>query len=81
MPRRTARPVISATFDSSVLVRALNFGGQAALLLARVKAGELRLDISEEIITETIGVLRDKFKQDPHTLNDNYPGSKRSAMW
>ena len=24
------------------------------------------------IINETIGILRDKFKQDPYTLNDNF---------
>jgi uncharacterized protein len=64
--------VISATFDSSVLVRALNFGGPAALLLGHVKAGNLRMDISDAIIDETVGILREKFKQDPYTLNDNH---------
>jgi putative PIN family toxin of toxin-antitoxin system len=63
--------VISATLDSSVLVRALNFGGPAAILLGHIKAGNIRMDISDAIINETIGILRDKFKQDPYTVNDN----------
>ena len=62
--------MISATLDTSVYVRALNFGGPAAMLLARARAGDLRIDISEPILRETIGVLREKFQRDPYTIND-----------
>jgi uncharacterized protein len=62
--------VISATLDTSVYVRAFNFGGPAAILLARARAGGVRIDISEPILRETIGVLREKFQRDPYTIND-----------
>lgn len=62
--------MISATFDTNVFIRAFNFGGPAGGLLARARAGEIRIDISEPIIHETIGVLREKFERDPYTLND-----------
>ena len=56
--------MISATFDTNVFIRAFNFGGPAGGLLARARAGEIRIDISEPIIHETIGVLREKFERD-----------------
>jgi putative PIN family toxin of toxin-antitoxin system len=60
----------SATLDTNVFIRAFNFGGPAAILPARARAGEIRIDISEPILKETIGVLREKFERDPYTLND-----------
>lgn len=62
--------MISATFDTNVYIRAFNFGGPGATLLAKARAGEIRIDITEQILTETIGVLREKFERDPYTLND-----------
>jgi putative PIN family toxin of toxin-antitoxin system len=62
--------LISATLDTSVYVRALNFGGPAATLLAQARAGDIRIDISEPILRETIGVLREKFQRDPYTISD-----------
>ena len=62
--------MISATLDTSVYVRALNFGGPAAIFLARARAGDLRIHISEPILRKTNGVLREKFQRDPYTLND-----------
>ncbi len=62
--------MISATLDTNVYIRAFNFGGQAATLIALARAGEIRIDISEQILKETIGVLREKFERDPYTLND-----------
>jgi putative PIN family toxin of toxin-antitoxin system len=53
--------VISVTADSNVYVSALNFPGPPARLLAMASAGLIRLDISDEILNETMGVLRDKF--------------------
>ena len=60
----------SATFDTSVYVRALHFGGPAALLLGRARAGLIRIDISDPILNETIRVLRDKFQWDGYMLQD-----------
>jgi putative PIN family toxin of toxin-antitoxin system len=62
--------VISATLDSSVYVRALHLGGPSVWLLAHARAGELRLDISDAILSETGRVLRDKFQWDGYMLND-----------
>ena len=62
--------MISATFDTSVYIRAFNFGGPAADLIAYARAGNLRIDTSEAIIDETTGVLREKFQRDPYTIND-----------
>jgi putative PIN family toxin of toxin-antitoxin system len=52
----------SATLDSSVYIRALQFGGPAALILGHARAGNIRIDISDAIATETVRVLRDKFQ-------------------
>jgi hypothetical protein len=53
--------VIGATIDSSVYIRALHFGGPAALLIGYARAGKIRIDISDPILNETLRVLRDKF--------------------
>jgi predicted nucleic acid-binding protein len=34
------------------------------------RSREIRIDISKAVLDETIGVLREKFKRDPYTLND-----------
>jgi predicted nucleic acid-binding protein len=62
--------VISATLDTSVYIRALHFGGPAALILGHARAGNIRIDISDAILTETNRVLRDKFQWDGYTLQD-----------
>jgi uncharacterized protein len=62
--------LISATLDSSVYVRALNFTGTAALLLGYARAGNFRIDIWASILEETLGVPREKFQRDPHTIHD-----------
>ena len=53
--------MISATLDSNVYVSALIYPGPPARLLAMAQAGLFRVDISEEILDEAFGVLRDKF--------------------
>ncbi len=53
--------MISATIDSSVYIRALHLGGPAALLIGHAKAGNIRIDLSDPILNETLRVLRDKF--------------------
>jgi putative PIN family toxin of toxin-antitoxin system len=62
--------LIGATLDSSVFIRALHFGGPAASLLAHARAGTIRIDISDAILSETNRVLRDKFQWDGYRLHD-----------
>jgi predicted nucleic acid-binding protein len=53
--------VVGARLDTNVYVSALQFGGIAARLIGTARAGIIRLDTSDAILDETIGVLRDKF--------------------
>ena len=62
--------MISATLDSSVYIRALHLGGPAALLLGHARAGNIRIDISDPILNETMRVLRDKFAWNGYMLQD-----------
>ena len=62
--------MISATLDSSVYIRALHFGGPAALLIAHSRAGNIRIDISDSILNETLNVLRDKFQWNGYMIQD-----------
>jgi putative PIN family toxin of toxin-antitoxin system len=62
--------VISATVDSSVYIRALHLGGPAALLIGHARAGNIRIDISDPILNETMRVLRDKFEWSGDMLHD-----------
>ena len=62
--------MISATLDTSVYIRALHFGGPAAVILGNARAGNIRIDISDAIVTETNRVLRDKFQWDGYMLQD-----------
>jgi predicted nucleic acid-binding protein len=62
--------VIGATIDSSVYIRALHFGGPAALLIGYARAGKIRIDISDPILNETLRVLRDKFGWSGDMLHD-----------
>lgn len=62
--------MISATLDTSVYIRALHFGGPAAVILGNARAGNIRIDISDAIVTETNRVLREKFQWDGYMLQD-----------
>jgi putative PIN family toxin of toxin-antitoxin system len=53
--------VIRATLDSNVYVSALQFYGVGVRLLEIARAGQIRIDTSDAILDETMGVLRDKF--------------------
>ncbi|MGA3236916.1 MAG: putative toxin-antitoxin system toxin component, PIN family [Bryobacteraceae bacterium] len=53
--------MVSVTADSNFYVSALNFPGPPARLLAMANAGRIRLDLSDEILAETMNVLRKKF--------------------
>ena len=50
--------------------RALHFKGLAALLLGHARAGNIRIDISDPILMETLRVLREKFQWDGYMLHD-----------
>ena len=51
----------AVTLDTSTYISALQFGGEAFSLLEMGRDGEINIAVSEEIITETLGVLRRKF--------------------
>lgn len=53
--------MIRATLDSNIYVSALQFYGLGVRLLEIARAGGIRIDTSDPILDETIGVLRDKF--------------------
>ena len=64
------QPVISATLDTSVYIRALHFGGPATIIIGHARAGSIRIDISDAIVAETNRVLREKFQWDGYSLQD-----------
>jgi putative PIN family toxin of toxin-antitoxin system len=68
MATRAARSVICLTLDSNVYISALEYGGIGARFLAMARLGTFRIDTSQAIITETIGVLRDKYRWDGYRL-------------
>lgn len=55
--------MLSVTADTNVYISALNFPRGAPMLLLRMAQDQqIRLDISQEILDETLGVLRRKFQ-------------------
>jgi hypothetical protein len=52
--------VLSATLDSNTYISALNFGGTPLEVLNLARAGFIGLDVSDAILDEFAGVLRDK---------------------
>ena len=61
--------MISATLDSNIYVSALQFGGGPARLLAMARAGVIRVDASDAILDEMIGVPRDSFRWEGYRLH------------
>lgn len=51
------------TADSNILISALRYGGKPLTLLELALAGRVELFVSDEILEETLGLLRDKFKR------------------
>jgi putative PIN family toxin of toxin-antitoxin system len=62
--------VLAVTLDTSVYVGALNSRGFSARIFAVARAGVVRIDISDAILTETIRVLREKLGWDGYRLHD-----------
>lgn len=53
--------MISVTADTNIYISALIFAGMPRQFLAAAEGGQFKLAISDAILTETTGVLRDKF--------------------
>jgi uncharacterized protein len=62
--------VLPVTLDTSVYVGALTSRGFSARVFTLARAGVLRIDMSDAILTETIRVLREKFEWDGYRLHD-----------
>jgi putative PIN family toxin of toxin-antitoxin system len=61
--------VIRVTVDSNIFISALEFQGIGLRLIAMARSGSIRIDTSDAILAETIGVLRDKFHWDAYRLH------------
>jgi uncharacterized protein len=53
--------VLSVTADTNIYISAFNYRGNSRELINLANAGAIRLDLSEDIIRETVRVLVDKF--------------------
>ena len=62
--------MLSAMLDTSVYVGALNSRGFGARIFNLAQTGAIRIDISDAILSETIRVLREKFRWDGYRLHD-----------
>jgi putative PIN family toxin of toxin-antitoxin system len=62
--------VTGATLDTNIYVAAFEFGGIGARLLGMARAAMFRLDVSDAILDETLGVLREKFRWEGYRLHD-----------
>jgi putative PIN family toxin of toxin-antitoxin system len=70
MAEGTAPVVIAVTLDTSFYIGALNSRGRGSRVLGMARAGEIRIDISDAILAETVRVLREKFAWDGNRLNE-----------
>lgn len=61
--------MLSVTLDSNAYISALQFNGRAARLLRMAADGDIEIAISEPIIAEVIGVLRERFGWDGYRLH------------
>ena len=53
--------MLSVTLDSNIYISALNYAGPPLRILNMARDGLIRLDLSNAILEEVGGVLRDKF--------------------
>ena len=61
--------MLRVTLDSSAYISALQFNGRAARLLRMAADADIEIAISEPIIAEVIGVLRERFGWDGYRLH------------
>jgi uncharacterized protein len=59
---------LRVTADSNIYVSAILFGGKPMVLLKLGLSRRIRLFISDDILDETLEVLREKFKRSPARL-------------
>jgi putative PIN family toxin of toxin-antitoxin system len=59
---------VRVTADSNIYVSGILFGGKPLTLLKLGHARRIRLFISDDIIDETLGVLREKFKRSRESI-------------
>ena len=69
--------MVSVTLDSNVYISALNYGGPPLRLLNLAREGMIRLDVSDAILEEFAGVLRDKFRWSDEDIAD----AQHEIMW
>ena len=62
--------MIVATADSNIYISALQFGGVPRQFLNAARNGAFQVAISDPIIAEIRGVLRDKFHWSEEMLNE-----------
>ena len=65
------------TADSNIYISALLFGGKPLTLLEMAQEGQIELAVSDDLLTEAFGVLRDKFKRTPEQLTQDEADSLR----
>lgn len=53
--------MLSVTLDSNIYISALNYAGPPLRIVNMARDGLIRLDLSNAILEEVGGVLRDKF--------------------
>lgn len=58
------------TLDTNEYVSAFHFGGRAKQLLHMAVDGEIEIAVSRPIITETLRVLREKFRWEGYDILD-----------
>jgi putative PIN family toxin of toxin-antitoxin system len=61
--------MLRVTLDSSEYISALQFNGRVARLLRMAADNDIEIAISEPIIAEVIGVLRERFGWDGYRLH------------
>lgn len=61
--------MLRVTLDSNAYISASQFNGRAVRLLRMAADCDLEIAVSEPIITEVIGVLRDRFGWDGYRLH------------
>ncbi len=60
--------MVGVTADTNIYISALNFGGAPDKLLDMARAGEIELHISDDILSEIMRVLHDKFRWSDEAL-------------
>ena len=72
--------MLRVTLDSSAYISALQFNGRAARLLRMAADNDIEIAISEPIIAEVIGVLRERFGWDGYRLHAERERINSSAI-